>query len=45
MSEGPFGVIELVLVFGGVLGFAVWELMRNRRALARLRDSRESDRR
>ena len=44
MSEGPLGVIEIVLAFGGVIGFAVWELMRNRRALNRMRDGDEADR-
>ena len=37
MDDVPFGLIELLLVFGGILGFAVWEVVRNRRALDRIR--------
>lgn len=45
MSDGPLGVIEIILAFGAVLGLAVWELVRNRRALDRMRDGNEPDRR
>ena len=37
MDEVPAGLIEIVLVFGAILGLATWEVVRNRRALARLR--------
>lgn len=37
MDDVPFGLIELVLVFGGILAFGIWEIVRNRRALARMR--------
>jgi hypothetical protein len=37
MDEGVYGLIEMALVFGGVLAFLVWEL-------ASLRRSRRGDR-
>lgn len=37
MDDAPYGLIELVLVFGGLLGWAVWETIRTRRELARLK--------
>lgn len=43
MSNAPLGLIEIGLAFGGLLAWAVWELVRNRRELARLkaRDARD----
>lgn len=43
MDDANFGLIELILVFGGLLGWATWELVRNRRALERLKRERQSD--
>lgn len=41
MDGDSFGIIEIGLAFGAVLAFAAWELVRNRRALARLRRERD----
>lgn len=41
MDSGSYGIIEIGLVFGALLAFATWELVRNRRALARLRRDRD----
>lgn len=47
MSPGLLAALELVLVLGGVLGLAVWELVRLRRERARdetpLKDERRRD--
>lgn len=40
MNEVPFGLIELVLVFGALLAWAGWEVVRNRRELDRLKRER-----
>lgn len=37
MDDLPLGLIEIVLAFGLILALAIWELVRNRRALAALR--------
>lgn len=37
MDDVPFGLIEIVLAFGFILALASWEVIRNRRALDRLR--------
>lgn len=37
MSDAPFGLIEIVLGFGLILAWAAWEIVRNRRELARLK--------
>lgn len=42
MEDAPYGLIELVLVFGALLGLAVWETVRTRRELAQVK--RESGR-
>lgn len=42
MDEAQSGLIELVLVFGAVLAWAGWEVLRNRRELARLKRERGS---
>lgn len=42
MDDLPFALIEMMLVFGVVLAWALWEVLRNRRALQR---SGEEDRR
>lgn len=33
MEPGSIKALELVLVFGGVLGWAVWELIKVRRSI------------
>lgn len=38
MPENAFGLIEMLLVFGIVLGLAVWQLVSVRRAMRRDRD-------
>lgn len=38
MSENAFGLIEMLLVFGIVLGLAVWQLVSVRRAMRGDRD-------
>ena len=40
MSDAVF-FIEMVLIFGGVLAFAVWELIKVRRELARDRERKD----
>lgn len=42
MSASALGLVELLLVFGGVLGWAVWELLSVRRALKKDRKDREA---
>ena len=37
MDDVPYAIIELGLVFGLMLVWAAWEVLRNRRELARLR--------
>lgn len=37
MDDAPFGLIEIVLGFGVLLGLAIWEVIRNRRALDAVR--------
>ncbi|WP_375462104.1 hypothetical protein [uncultured Enterovirga sp.] len=37
MDEGSYGLIELLLVFGLLLGWAVWDIVRTRRELSRMR--------
>jgi cytochrome oxidase assembly protein ShyY1 len=37
VDEPSYGLIEIVLAFSVILGLAVWELIRNRRALARIK--------
>lgn len=37
-------LVEMVLVFGGVLGFAVWQLLAVRRELRRDREKRQAER-
>lgn len=42
MGEGaPFGLIEIVLGFGAILGWAAWETVRTRRELARMKRDAE----
>ncbi len=40
MDEVPYGIIEIGLVFGALLAWATWEVIRNRRELAKLRRER-----
>lgn len=42
MEDPPYGAIELGLVFGFILALAIWELVRTRRALARLKRDRDA---
>ncbi len=42
MSSGMLIALEMTLVLGGVLGLAVWELLRLRRDRARERDPQHS---
>jgi hypothetical protein len=42
MDSSMFGLIELVLVFGIVLGLAVWELRSLRKTQARDREEAEA---
>lgn len=44
MDEVPYGIIEIGLVFGSMLAWAVWETMRTRRDLARLKHKRDMER-
>lgn len=39
--DAPYGLIEIGLGFAALLAWASWELIRNRRALARLRRERD----
>jgi hypothetical protein len=41
LEDPPYGLIELVLVFGSILALAVWEVVRNRRELERMRRIRD----
>jgi hypothetical protein len=41
LSADALGLIELLLVLGGALGLAIWQLVAARRA--RRRDRRDSD--
>lgn len=38
MDGSPLGLVEICLGFGAVLALAAYEVVRNRRALARLRE-------
>lgn len=44
MDDASYGLVEIVLAFGALLAWAGFELVRNRRALARLRRERGQDR-
>lgn len=41
MDDTPYAIIELGPVFGSVLAWAAWEVIRNRHELARLRGERD----
>ncbi len=41
MDEVPYGIIEIGLAFGSLLAWAVWETVRTRRDLARLKAKRD----
>ena len=38
MPQSAYGLIELIFVFGGVLSFLVWELVRTRRGMKAEKD-------
>lgn len=42
MEEGGYALIEMLLVFGGVLAFLVWEFVSVRRARRRDREARDT---
>lgn len=42
MDETPFGLIEVALGFGALLAWAIWDVVRTRRELARMRRDRGS---
>lgn len=41
MDDVPYGIIEIGLLFGALLAWAAWEVIRNRHELARLRGERD----
>jgi len=43
MTPNQMVLVELVLVFGGVIGFAVWQLISVRRSLRRDREAAEGE--
>jgi len=45
MPEGAYGLIELVLVFGIVVAFLTWEVVKTRRAVRRDRENAAQSRR
>jgi hypothetical protein len=45
MPDGWFAVAEMLLVFGGVLGFAVWQIVSVNRASREDRRRRDEDNR
>lgn len=40
MEDASFGLIEIVLAFGALLGWALWELRKTRRDLDRTKQGR-----
>lgn len=43
MENVGFGLVEIVLVFGGVMGFGIWQIVTNRRALEKARAARAAE--